>query len=207
MEEESVNLRGPDRKAFESMEDEQKPRARKAWTPVMKALKNPTLKLVFFASGIMVSFVMYGVVQERIMTVPYRTGNREEEPDDGLDEDNQEEMFKQSAFLVLMNRLVASMLAFTVIVASYFVSGDKSKGLVRSLRGIAPFYAYCGVSFSNITATWCQYEALKYVNFPTQTLGKTGKVRTEYTLSLTLHFFKSNILCLYVCFYLIWDCR
>lgn len=144
---------------------------------VVKLLKNSTLKLIFFACGIMVSFVMYGVVQERIMTIPYKTELAEDPPEDEPDENYQGEMFKQSAFLVLMNRLVASLLAFTVIVATYFWSGDKSKGIVRGLKGVAPFYAYCGVSFSNITATWCQYEALKYVNFPTQTLGKTGKVK------------------------------
>jgi adenosine 3'-phospho 5'-phosphosulfate transporter B2 len=32
------------------------------------------------------------------------------------------------------------------------------------------------VSVSNFVATFCQYEALKYVSFPTQTLGKCGKI-------------------------------
>lgn len=152
---------------------------------IAKILKNKTLKLVLFACGIMISFVIYGVVQERIMTVPYRSIKEDDFPEDAPDPNNPEkyegEMFKQSAFLVLMNRLVASFLAFTVIVVTYFWSGDKSKGIVRGLKGVAPFYAYCGVSFSNITATWCQYEALKYVNFPTQTLGKTGKVNNIHS--------------------------
>ena len=154
---------------------------------VAKILKNSTLKLVFFACGIMVSFVMYGVVQERIMTIPYKTDLIEELPEDDHDEDYQGEMFKQSAFLVLMNRIVASFLAFTVILLTYLWSGDKSKGVVRNLKGVAPFYAYCGVSFSNITATWCQYEALKYVNFPTQTLGKTGKMIPVMIIGTLVH--------------------
>jgi len=33
-----------------------------------------------------------------------------------------------------------------------------------------------GISISNTIATYCQYEALKYVSFPTQTLGKCGKM-------------------------------
>lgn len=152
---------------------------------VVSLLNNSTLKLIFFACGIMVSFVMYGVVQERIMTIPYKNELMEEPPEDEPDENNRGEMFKQSAFLVLMNRLVASLLAFTVIVVTYFWSGDKSKGIVRGLKGVAPLYAYCGVSFSNITATWCQYEALKYVNFPTQTLGKTGKVNDNIKRSFS----------------------
>ncbi len=39
----------------------------------------------------------------------------------------------------------------------------------------APWYSYAGVSLSNVAATSCQYEALKYVSFPVQTLGKCAK--------------------------------
>jgi len=46
----------------------------------------------------------------------------------------------------------------------------------ESLRPSAPLYTYAAISLSNVVATWCQYEALKYVSFPTQTLGKCGKM-------------------------------
>ena len=46
----------------------------------------------------------------------------------------------------------------------------------ESARPIAPLLAYGGVSLSNFVATWCQYEALKSISFPTQTLGKCGKI-------------------------------
>ena len=39
----------------------------------------------------------------------------------------------------------------------------------------APWYSYAGVSLSNVAATSCQYEALKHVSFPVQTLGKCAK--------------------------------
>jgi len=45
----------------------------------------------------------------------------------------------------------------------------------ESLRNVAPLSAYLSISVSNTGATFCQYEALKYVSFPTQTLGKCGK--------------------------------
>lgn len=32
----------------------------------------------------------------------------------------------------------------------------------------APLYKYVFCSLSNIMSSWCQYEALKYVSFPTQ---------------------------------------
>jgi hypothetical protein len=33
---------------------------------------------------------------------------------------------------------------------------------------IAPLYQFSFCSISNILSSWCQYEALKYVTFPTQ---------------------------------------
>ncbi len=36
----------------------------------------------------------------------------------------------------------------------------------------APLFKYSFCSFSNIMSSWCQYEALKYVSFPTQVLAK-----------------------------------
>jgi len=50
----------------------------------------------------------------------------------------------------------------------------KYKG--ESLKNQAPLISCAGVSVSNTIATFCQYEALKYVSFPTQTLGKCGKM-------------------------------
>lgn len=41
---------------------------------------------------------------------------------------------------------------------------------------MAPIYNYAVVSLSNVVATTCQYEALKYVSFPVQTLGKCAKM-------------------------------
>ena len=39
-----------------------------------------------------------------------------------------------------------------------------------------PFYKYSFCSLSNILSSWFQYEALKYVSFPTQVLAKACKV-------------------------------
>ena len=41
---------------------------------------------------------------------------------------------------------------------------------------MAPSYTYAAISLSNVVATTCQYEALKYVTFPLQTLGKCAKM-------------------------------
>ena len=44
------------------------------------------------------------------------------------------------------------------------------------LKPVAPPLSYAAVSVSNVMATTCQYEALKYVSFPLQTLGKCAKM-------------------------------
>lgn len=36
------------------------------------------------------------------------------------------------------------------------------------LMPVAPIHSYAAVSVANVAATWCQYEALKYVSFPVQ---------------------------------------
>merc|ERR1719183_1281481 len=40
----------------------------------------------------------------------------------------------------------------------------------------APLWKYLAISFSNVYASTCQYEALKYVSFPVQMLGKSFKM-------------------------------
>ncbi|KAK1312906.1 UDP-galactose/UDP-glucose transporter 5 [Acorus calamus] len=46
----------------------------------------------------------------------------------------------------------------------------------KALDPVAPVYNYVAVSISNILTTTCQYEALKYVSFPVQTLAKCAKM-------------------------------
>jgi adenosine 3'-phospho 5'-phosphosulfate transporter B2 len=105
--------------------------------------------------GIMGFFLLYGVLQERIMTTPY-----------GEDPETKEPLyFEDTEFLVLSNRVFAAFVAACILIY---------RG--QSLKNAAPLHKYLGVSVSNFSATWCQYEALKYVNFPTQTLGKCGKM-------------------------------
>lgn len=100
--------------------------------------------------GIVGSLILYGLLQERIMTQPY-----------GLDG----ERFTTSVFLVLNNRFISTCVAFFVL---------KSKRLPTA--PVAKWWEYGVVSMSNVVATTCQYEALKYVSFPVQTLGKCAKM-------------------------------
>ena len=64
--------------------------------------------------------------------------------------------FQDSQFLVFINRILAFVMALIVITVR--------KQPVHT----APLYKYSFSSFSNIMSSWCQYEALKFVSFPTQ---------------------------------------
>ncbi len=46
----------------------------------------------------------------------------------------------------------------------------------QDMKPVAPPHNYAAVSVSNVAATFCQYEALKHVSFPLQTLGKCAKM-------------------------------
>lgn len=75
------------------------------------------------------------------------------------------EQFKYSLLLVLCNRLVT-----VAVAAGMLIAGG------QELSPVAPPQAYAAVSVSNVVATFCQYEALKHVSFPVQTLGKCAKM-------------------------------
>jgi adenosine 3'-phospho 5'-phosphosulfate transporter B2 len=105
----------------------------------------------FYGAGIIGCLLVYGLLQERIMSEPYGGPSGE--------------LFKVSVFLVLCNRIVAVSFATTMM----FSKGEDKKNM-------APLWKYLAISLSNVGATWCQYEALKYVAFPVQMLGKSFKM-------------------------------
>ena len=72
--------------------------------------------------------------------------------------------FTNSQFLVFVNRVLA------LVVSGVYL------GLFPPPRQQAPFYKYSFSSISNTLSSWCQYEALKFVSFPTQVLAKAMKV-------------------------------
>ncbi|KAK2513381.1 Slc35b2 [Columba livia] len=121
--------------------------------PTESSTARQVFKLLFCTAGLQASYLTWGVLQERVMTRTY-----------GATETDPGEKFKDSQFLVFMNRI----LAFTV--AGLYCA------LTKQPRHGAPMYKYSFASLSNILSSWCQYEALKYISFPTQVLAKASKV-------------------------------
>jgi adenosine 3'-phospho 5'-phosphosulfate transporter B2 len=100
------------------------------------------------ASGVILSLLGHGVLQERIMAMPF----------DG-------ENFQSSTFVVFSNRVVAAAFSFVMVLLRK-----------EQLSHSAPLRKYCLVSFANFAAAVCQYEALKWVAFSVQLLGKSFKM-------------------------------
>uniref|UniRef100_A0A182NRK4 Adenosine 3'-phospho 5'-phosphosulfate transporter 1 n=1 Tax=Anopheles dirus TaxID=7168 RepID=A0A182NRK4_9DIPT len=108
--------------------------------------------LCYCLVGLMGSYLTWGVLQEKIMTQEYEGPEK------------RKSHFKDSQFLVFSNRVLGF-----VITAVYLIAK-------RQFRHRAPLYKYSFASFSNIMSAWFQYEALKFVNFPTQVLAKSCKI-------------------------------
>ncbi|XP_053615947.1 adenosine 3'-phospho 5'-phosphosulfate transporter 1 [Plodia interpunctella] len=114
--------------------------------------RKEALELAFCFIGLMGAYLIWGLLQEKIMTQTYVM------PDGAL------VRFNESQFLVFVNRLSALLLALCRLLYS------------RQPLVCAPLYKFSYCSLTNIISAWCQYEALKYVSFPTQVLSKSCKV-------------------------------
>mmetsp|Transcript_49559 Transcript_49559/g.119265 ORF Transcript_49559/g.119265 Transcript_49559/m.119265 type:complete len:347 (-) Transcript_49559:23-1063(-) len=101
-----------------------------------------------YGCGVVGMLLLYGLWQERIMAYPY----------DG-------EYFAGSTVLVLYNRLFG--VAFALVM-SYAMSEE--------MTCAAPIWKYVFISVTAVAASICQYEALKYISFTVQMLGKSCKM-------------------------------
>ena len=153
----------------------------------------PTAHFFAVATMTICSLAVYGVLQERVMTIPYEkdpggewtwgrvlTSFRRRGVVDPVVNDAafqaavgddvrfvDDDLFTCSMFLVFVNRWMA----LVVSTALYLFTGNLS---AKHMRQNAQDYA--AVSFSNLVATACQYEVLKYLTFSVSTLAKTMKV-------------------------------
>lgn len=104
-------------------------------------------KVFFCASGLIVSFCVWGLVQERILTKTY----------DG-------QFFQNSYGLVFLSRVGGVILSGCLM---YFMKIPWCDCVL---------WEYSFPSVANMLSSWCQYEALKYVNFPMTVLAKALKM-------------------------------
>lgn len=115
-------------------------------------------RLAYCAVGLVVSFCIWGLMQERILTQTYG-----------------DEFFEYSYGLVFMNRLGGLILS-SFLMYYYQVPWIQS-----------PLWEYSFPSVANMLSSWCQYEALKYVSFPTAMLAKAFKTLPVMLMGKFMH--------------------
>jgi adenosine 3'-phospho 5'-phosphosulfate transporter B2 len=107
-------------------------------------------KLVFSFFGLQISYLLWGLLQERIMTRTYA-----------------DEKFSNSQFLVFVNRFLAMFIAYLSLKIFYPMKKLMSTG--------PPLFQYGIISYANCMSTWFQYESLLYISFPVQVIAKSVK--------------------------------
>lgn len=148
-------------------------------------LQNETLAFIWCLVGLQLSYLVWGILQEKIMTTKYHVNleppgrkSRFHDLDTQSSILTETITFHDSQFLVFINRIVAFVLAIFALV--YNRPGQAQllsmRNQLNDKKPQAPLYEYIYCSLSNILSSWCQYEALKYVNFPTQVLSKSCKI-------------------------------
>lgn len=120
--------------------------------------------------GLQVSYIVWGITQEQLMTQTYSFGR-----------------FTSAQFCVFGNRVLALITSLSIVLYNTykqqiwaFLSPNSSMALIRTNNSViktAPFYSYSPSSISNTLSSYAQYEALKYISFPTQ-------VRSQISLTL-----------------------
>mmetsp|Transcript_8865 Transcript_8865/g.14849 ORF Transcript_8865/g.14849 Transcript_8865/m.14849 type:complete len:446 (+) Transcript_8865:26-1363(+) len=112
--------------------------------------REQAMQLIFCMAGIQISFILWGIMQETIMTSTYSAGK-----------------FTSTKFLVFANQVIALLLG-TAIAWWQEAHGQVSVTL--------PLYRFSFCSATNILSSASQLEALKYVSFPLQVLSKGCKM-------------------------------
>jgi len=105
--------------------------------------------LIFCFIGLQASYLTWGYVQEKVMTKEYSTGR-----------------FPSATFCVFSNRALAVLVA-----AGMTLINHKGK-----LNIPASYFAFAPCALSNSLSSFGQYQALRYVAFPLQTISKSTKV-------------------------------
>lgn len=128
-----------------------------------ETMRSKGIKLALCFFGLQGSYVTWGFIQEKVMTREYESGAK----------------FPSTVFLVCANRALALVVAGVLMMYKQKV--------LRQPAPRAPFYQFSPCSVSNIVSSWAQYECLKYVSFPTQTLFKSSKVIPVMLTGKLLH--------------------
>jgi len=114
------------------------------------------LRFLFCFTGLQVSYLTWGYMQELIMTTTF---DATPSAPDGR--------FPSAAFCVFSNRFLAIIVAIIAVRIRH--------GAVLE-NNVAPLVAFAPCALSNTMSSWSQYASLRYVSFPVQTVFKSSKI-------------------------------
>jgi len=114
------------------------------------------LRFLFCFTGLQVSYLTWGYMQELIMTTTFDPTTT---APDGK--------FPSAAFCVFSNRFLAIIVAIIAVRIRH--------GAVLA-NNAAPLVAFAPCALSNTMSSWSQYASLRYVSFPVQTVFKSSKI-------------------------------
>lgn len=127
----------------------------KAWSENPEFFRQAA-KFAFAFTGLLVSYLTWGYMQELIMTTKFEP--TQHSPDG---------RFPSAAFCVFSNRFLAILVAM--------ISVKLRHGSVFA-NNVAPLHAFTPCALSNTMSSWSQYASLRYVSFPVQTVFKSSKI-------------------------------
>ncbi|GAA5884592.1 hypothetical protein JCM3774_004797 [Rhodotorula dairenensis] len=117
--------------------------------------------LLVHAAGLIFIYSLYGVLQEKIMKSSTYGPDKEH--------------FTSSSLLIVFNRLFSVSVGLAIL--AYKTKSQPENGSLRQrLSPASPYFAYALVAAFNFLSTSCQYQALRYVSYTTQSLAKTSKM-------------------------------
>ena len=114
------------------------------------------LRFLFCFTGLQVSYLTWGYMQELIMTTTF-------EPTPSAPDGK----FPSAAFCVFSNRFLAIIVAIIAV---------KIKHGAVLANNVAPLVEFVPCALSNTMSSWIQYASLRYVSFPVQTIFKSSKI-------------------------------
>lgn len=114
------------------------------------------MRFMFCFTGLQVSYLTWGYMQELIMTSTF-------EPTPSAPDGK----FPSAAFCVFSNRFLAIIVAIIAVKIRH--------GAVVA-NNVAPLVAFAPCALSNTMSSWSQYASLRYVSFPVQTVFKSSKI-------------------------------
>lgn len=113
-------------------------------------------KFTFAFTGLLVSYLTWGYMQELIMTTKFEPTKH-----------SPNGTFPSAAFCVFSNRFLAIIVAMVAV---------KLKHGAVYANNTAPLQAFTPCALSNTMSSWSQYASLRYVSFPVQTVFKSSKI-------------------------------